>query len=116
MDPGSHFPVDLLPYGTEIAQLPTEKSDFLQLRVTARANWTFYAPPGTPEDRIAFLRATFNEITKQNDFKVDIEKLWYPNVEFLDGKMVAERAQILKSNKKLWQDRWRVLFEKYRPL
>ncbi len=103
-----------VPAITELVKPPKEKMDLLNLMVTLRPSKAFYGPPGIPKDKVDFIQKAYNDVTSQAKFKAEIEKLHYPGVPIVEGKILAERAQTMKKNKKLWQDSFKSLFDKYR--
>lgn len=105
-----------IPALTEVADIDKDKMEILNLRLLSKGSWTLYAPPGMPEDRLAYLRDAFNKMGDDKDTMAALEKIWYPGVPLLTGVELQKRAVALKQKKDVWKETFQnFLFEKYRP-
>lgn len=103
-----------VPALTEVAKLPKDRQDLLELMCTFRPSKSFFAPPGISKEKLDFLRQAFNTIVKRSDFNDDVVKLWYQGVPVVDGKTLQQQAETARKSKKVWQDSFNRLFDKYK--
>ena len=63
-----------VPTVSELIQLTDEQKEILDLHISVPTTKMMSAPPGTPKDRVQFLRDAIEKIKKDPQFEKDIEK------------------------------------------
>ena len=60
-----------------------------------------YMPPATPRERVAYLRNTFQNMSKNKDLRKALKKLTRKTMHFVPGKVLQQEMTAMKADKEL---------------
>jgi len=107
-----------VPAITELVKLSSEDLDLVKLWETALVNSSFFAaPPGTPKDRLEFLRGLANKWIQEEEFRKQINTISGSEVqshEYLTGDKVAKAMLDTAAALAKFRAIFAELIEKYR--
>lgn len=79
----------------ELMTLTKADKDLLQTLLIRPEGYTVMAPPGTPPDRVEFLRKAFDKAVQQPQFKADIVKVWGIEMMYRNGAQMTKAVEAL---------------------